>query len=125
MRSDLDRLCYTLGITADSQYGGEAPEHFAGSNPWRVTLRFEGRRLTVPFYTGSAITRDPGAADVLSCIVSDARCGEESFESFCSDLGYDVDSRKAEQTWRACCKMGPKVRRFLGAAFDDVANAKH
>lgn len=93
--------------------------------PSKVTLRFKGRQLTVPFYMGPANTREPTTADVLACLCSDARFGESSFGDFCSDMGLDEDSRKAEATWRACVAMGPRVRQFLGAFFDDISGAEH
>jgi len=131
MRSDLDRVCDRLKIRADVTYGvtGKAAENLDDwkreSNPWTVTLRFQRRRLTVPFWTGSLITTEPTAADVLSCLCSDARGGESTFEEFCSDFGYDTDSRKAERLYRECERSAKRVRQFLGDAFDEVANASH
>ncbi len=127
MTSELDRLCERKRVRAEVTYGCEpAPEGFAeGSSSWRVTLRYRGRRLTVPFYTGPAFEREPSAADVLSCIISDARAGEQTFEEFCSEFGCDNDSRKAERTWGACSAMAPKVRRLLGDDLDEFSRAEH
>lgn len=125
--SELERLCESKKVRADVTYGLEpAPDGFApGSSSWRVTLRYQGRRLTVPFYQGPAIEREPSAADVLSCIISDARAGEQEFEEFCSEFGYDSDSRKAEKTWRACASMAPKVRSLLGDDFEEFERSEH
>jgi len=130
--SQLEALCEKLGITAESQYGGaEVPEGWQpGTHPYRVTLtrRTAGggrRQLTVDFFMGPASTREPTAADVLACLVIDANAGEQSFEEFCSDLGYDSDSRKAERIHAACVRMAPRLRRFLGEHFDNVAGAEH
>jgi len=90
-----------------------------------VRLRFQGRSITTPFFMGSAHCSEPTAADVLSSLVLDTQCGEESFEDFCADLGYDPDSRKAERIWAQCHKIAPKVRRFLGDSFDAIAQAEH
>jgi|SRR5579864_391102 len=123
----LTRVCEELGIHATSVYGGvEVPEDWTpGTHAYKVTLRLGRRTLTVPFFMGPAHCKEPTAADVLSCLVSDAFAGEQSFEEFCSDFGYDVDSRKAEATWRACAKTAPKLRRFLSEHFDAVAHAEH
>jgi len=90
---------------------------------WSVTLRYKGRQLTVPFYTGS-LAGEPDAEGVLDCLLSDTSSGELDFESFCSELGYDADSRKAERTWKACQTMAPRVRRFLGDDFETFLHAK-
>lgn len=96
------------------------PESFdPGASSWSVTLRFKGRRLTVPFYTGS-LAGEPDAAGVLDCLISDTYAGEQDFDEFCAEYGYDTDSRKAEATWHACRREGHKVRRFLGDDFDTI-----
>ncbi len=129
--SELDRLCERLKIRADVKYGNGSPrdpewqKSDPGAHPWTVTLRFGRRRITVPFWTGSMLTKEPTAADVLSCIVRDAEAGEQDFADFCADFGYDQDSRRAERTWKTCRSMAPRVRRFLGEHFEDVAQAEH
>lgn len=125
--SQLQVLCDKLGITCEAKYGAVEPESKweRTAHPYKVTLRFKRRRLTTAFFMGSAHTSEPTAADVLACLVSDTSAGDQSFEDFCSDLGYNVDSRKAERVYKACAKMAPRVRRFLGDDFDAVANAEH
>lgn len=127
MRSDLTALCEELKIRCRAEYGGvEVPEGWThGTRGYKCCLTFKGRSLTVPFFMGPAHTAEPTAADVLACVCSDARADEQSFEEWCSEYGYDADSRKAEQTYKACAAMGPRVRRFLGDAFESVARAEH
>jgi hypothetical protein len=124
--SQLQALCDKLNVRCDAQWDDKLyREDWKDASPYRVTLHFEGRRLTVPFYMGPAHTSEPKAADVLACLCSDVGAGEQSFEDFCSDLGYDADSRKAEKTWKACAKLAPKIRRLLGDHFDQFAGAEH
>jgi hypothetical protein len=122
----MERMVEKMRLRADVAYSNDTPpEGFApGSNAWRVTLRYRGRRLTVPFYTGPALG-EPDAADVISCLISDTSAGEQSFEDFCSDFGYDQDSRRAEATWKACANLAPKVRGLLGEDFDTFAECEH
>ena len=127
MISDLTCLCSHLNIRISAKYGAvEVPDGWpTGTHPYKITLRMRSRALTVPFFMGSANTSEPSAADVLYCLCSDAYSGELSFEHFCSEFGYDLDSRKAEATYKACVKLAPKVRKFLGEHFDTVASAEH
>jgi len=37
------------------------------------------------------------------------------FEDFCSDFGYDEDSRKAYSTWQACLEMTENLERIFDA----------
>lgn len=90
---------------------------------WRVRLSFEGRSLTTSFKTGMAIS-EPDVPSVVSSLCSDALAGEQSFSDFCSDFGYDEDSRKAEKIWKACRAVSPRVRRFLSVSFDRCAEAE-
>ncbi len=55
---------------------------------------------------------------MLDCLLSDSQAGEQDFEEFCAEFGYDTDSRKAERTWKACRAQAPKVKRLLGEDFE-------
>ena len=55
----------------------------------------------------------PSTCDVLHSLLMDATAFEQTFEDWCSDFGYDTDSRKAEQTYQACVAEG----RALASAF--------
>jgi hypothetical protein len=73
-------------------------------------------RYTLPFTTGSGWTREPSTADVLDCLASDSASIENarSFEDWCSEFGYDEDSRKAEKMFKACERQAHKLKAFLG-----------
>ena len=85
---------------------------------YRVTLRYRRRRMSVDFFMGQANTSEPTAEGVLDCLLSDCQAGDQTFDEFCSELGYDSDSRKAHDTWQACAETAPKLRRLLGTDFD-------
>lgn len=57
----------------------------------------------------------PTLRDVVHSLLLDgeASFSGESFEDWCSTFGYDTDSRKAEETWRACVKTGSDMRKAL------------
>lgn len=55
----------------------------------------------------------PTAASVLYCLFSDASLGEQTFDDFCSNLGYDTDSRKAFDSYLECQAMHSKLRGFF------------
>lgn len=44
----------------------------------------------------------PAIEDVLESLQMDMQDADEDFEDWADNLGYDKDSRKAEQTWRDC-----------------------
>jgi hypothetical protein len=121
----LKTLCST--VKANVKFGAKAKkldEWQQSANGYSVTLVFQGRRMTVDFFMGSAHTKEPTSYDVLYCVLSDASVLDMSFEDFCGDFGYDLDSRKAEQTYKACKKSGTKLRKLLGDDYDVFANAE-
>jgi len=85
---------------------------------WKCLLRM-GRayRMTV-YYSKSRTYRgtEPTAAEVLNCLANDSAMVENyrSFEDFCSDLGYNSDSRRAKRIWHACNHQAGRLKRFLG-----------
>lgn len=56
--------------------------------------------------------KPPMPYDVLACL---AKYDTGTFEDFCGDYGYDTDSRKAEETFRAVDAEWHKVKRFFTA----------
>jgi hypothetical protein len=89
-----------------------------GSRHWRCTLHCQRRRMVVYFSQGPAIEREPTAEDV-DCLASDAGCAS-TFEDWCAELGYDSDSRKAEQTYRLIREQSEKLAALLGPAYGEL-----
>ena len=88
------------------------------AHPYRVTLRYKRRQMGLDFFMGPALTDEPDAAGVLSCLMSDASAAEQSFEEWCGDLGFDTDSRKAERMYRNCLRLAGKLHKLLGDDYD-------
>ncbi len=111
------------GITILSAYTGYRPDltedddWAADAHHYKCTLTYKpgkkARRLTVYFSMGSAHTANPTAYDVLTSLQLDAGALGQGFEDWAGDYGYDVDSRKAERTYRACVRSARKLRRFM------------
>lgn len=51
--------------------------------------------------------------DVLYSLIMDSYTAEETFEDFCSEFGYDSDSRKAMQIWEDCRNNAKRVKKFI------------
>jgi hypothetical protein len=52
----------------------------------------------------------PKLDDVLTCLVRDAVGSAQTFDDWCSDYGYDTDSRKALDIYMACQETAKKLR---------------
>ena len=54
----------------------------------------------------------PKMRDVLYCLALDARSGNQTFESFCDEYGYNQDSRKDFETYLACQKTHSQLMKL-------------
>ena len=84
---------------------------------YRITISRKGEsgRLAFDFwnsFSDSQNGKDPTAYDALSCIRSDAYTPED-FSEFCSEYGYDEDSRKAHKIFKLADKFGRRIRAFF------------
>lgn len=108
------------GLTGTITYGLHG--HFADmeldewqqkAHPWTVELRYKGRQMTLPYFTGPAIDREPTPEEVLECLLSDAWAADGTFEDFCANCGYDEDSRKAERIYYECKRIDKGLDQLL------------
>jgi hypothetical protein len=59
----------------------------------------------------------PELADILYCLLTDGEAIDyPTYEEWADNLGYDRDSRKGEETYRACVIIGLKLRQMFGDA---------
>jgi hypothetical protein len=84
---------------------------------WKCVLRVSRAQMTVYFSKGVGHDgKRPGVDEVLDCLASDASSVDNArgFEDWCSELGYDTDSRKAEKTFKTCEEQARKLKALLG-----------
>jgi len=51
--------------------------------------------------------------DILYSLILDSQAGAESFDDFCDNFGYNNDSIKANDIYKACQKNGKKAKTFI------------
>ena len=82
--------------------------------------------ISSEFSQGMGHTSEPTKKDIFMALVLDAQCvdqGDEDFldfEDFCSDLGYDNDSRAAERIYNACIETANDLKAFLADSYKFV-----
>jgi hypothetical protein len=75
---------------------------------------------------GLIVVKPPTLSDVVHSLLCDASCATSTFEEWCSDLGYDIDSRKALDTYLQCQTTSLKMRRLLSSKIvDDLMKLEH
>ena len=85
-------------------------------NHFIATFRRGKKRMSFDFFdsinnfNNGVITLQ--AYDALVCCSSEIHC-PDTFKEFCSEFGYDEDSRKAEKTFKSLKKFSDKLRKFF------------
>lgn len=91
-------------------------KHIHGDE-YKITLKRKGGRSILFRFWNSKTDADrglePRAYDFLTCITKN---DPDTFENFCSEFGYDTDSRRAETTYKAVKKEWEKVSKFFSPA---------
>ena len=59
------------------------------------------------------LVKKPTAADLLYSLIADSGACNDSFDEWCSDYGYDTDSRKAMDIYIACQTNASKLRKAM------------
>ena len=116
------------GITLELLPGSDEPPPpgMERHTAWTTTLRYDWRKLTVPYFTpppphGS--TPDP--TQVLFMLCYEAKLYKSTFETWATALRFNPDSRAAYRLWENIGKMVPKLAKFLdrkGQAFLDLVD---
>lgn len=111
--------CVSLGLQTDMTVK-PAWEHEA----YTVTLARGDASYSTTYRQGTGHTHAPTVSQVVSCLLSDASAGDGGdFESFCSEFGYDTDSRAAERCYNACRDCSSAMRAMLGDDFEAFQRA--
>lgn len=103
------------------------PHMSADMDHWKIsmlaTIGGKSSQFTINFSQGYGHHgMPPSLQSILECLASDCSGLESasSFEDWASNLGWDTDSRKVEQAFKATEKQMKTVKRWLG---DDAYEA--
>lgn len=94
-------------------------------NNHKITVSFNGKKLSFDFWNSLSegeIKTEDSLIGALDCFLSDSNAGEQSFEDFCSEFGYDEDSRKAEKIHNSCIKSFDKFNRVFDCDLYDLSD---
>lgn len=81
-------------------------------NIYRIRLQVGRKSHTMTFgqsIVASNRNEDPSAYDVLSCL---CKADPGTFEDFCADMGFDTDSIRARDSYRAVQKEWKALERL-------------
>lgn len=77
-----------------------------------------GYSMDGEFNVGLGWSCEPSMRDILQCLASDASLGDtdycENFEEFCTNCGYDEDSRRAYSIYEQFVEQTDEFKTLLG-----------
>lgn len=97
-------------------------KHFAEDteNRYIFTCRLQRGKKSYTFKIGQSIAagnQEPTMYNILACL---QKYNPETFEEFCSNYGYDEDSRKAYKTYKEVCKEYAAVERLFSDCLEEL-----
>ena len=94
-------------------------------NNHKITILHNGKKTSFDFWgsiQNPEITTDEENIFALYCFISDSEAASKSFSDFCSEFGYDEDSRRAEKIYKSCEKSLEKFNRVFSCDLYDLIN---
>lgn len=89
----------------------------------KITNTETKQSVTFEFWNSIAkgeITEEQEVLSAFYCFINDALAGMYDFDNFCSEFGYDNDSRQAEKIWRKCQKQYEKFTKVFDVNKNDI-----
>lgn len=125
MKNRITKENILLNITLEAQEVFKTNEDLEDdwkrtANKWQVKLSYFDKEFVTDFYMGSGLVnrngrpKQPTVKDVLYSMIADD-VSNINFDDFCNDFGYDNDSIKALEIYRACEKQTKKYYNMFDA----------
>lgn len=90
------------------------------ADKWTITLKYKGRRMTTPYFTGPLYESEPRVDDILRSLFLDAFATEVDFNDWCGEFGYDPEDKKAKKVYLSCKRSGERLKKLLGEDFEEI-----
>ena len=102
-------------IPFKAKYIGRHTKNGWVSNAWTVTIHNNEFpcHIGIGLKSKDGTTRVPDIKGVMRSLLRDMDAGDKTFEEFCSDYGYDEDSRKAYALWEECGRVMVRVQALF------------
>ena len=121
MTTTLEGLINGAGITASiaEDWNDNAPDWaHSKARHYRVKVRYQKRTMSLWYYQGLGIAREPRPADVIECLTSDVSMDYESLDDFINEMGLEIksveDFRKYEKQYKQLKSQNKRFTRLIG-----------
>ena len=112
----LPEIVQELGITSTIQEQdtpANAPQWAQDFNAYRVTLRYQGRRIAFNFYQGKGHKTEPTTSDAVWSLASDynSHLSLPTLKDFGGEFGWDENTAS---TYRAVRSLAKRWEKLIG-----------
>jgi hypothetical protein len=121
MNTTLEGLIIGAGITASisEDWNDNAPDWaHSKARHYRVKVRYQKRTMSIWFYQGLGITRDPRPSDVVECLVCDSMSDYDSLDDFIAEMGLEIksvaDFRTYEKQYKQLKSQNKRFAHLIG-----------
>lgn len=94
-------------------------------NRFLISVKCERVKFSFDFYgshndytTGATEMKEADLQNAFECFMMEAISGKTDFEEFCSEFGYDTDSRRAERIYKACKRSAATAERIFSDLYE-------
>lgn len=114
-------------IVINSEYLGNKQwnNNSINYNNHKVTVTHNKKSFSFDFWgsiVNPEISNDQESVFAFYCALSDGLSAKDSFSGFCSEFGYDEDSRNAERIYKSCEKSLKKIGRVFKCDLYELIN---
>lgn len=108
-----------IGGSIKEDWNDNAPDWAQGkARHYRVILRYQGRSMSLWYYQGLGVTRDPRVSDIIETLACDSMSEYESLDDFINELGLQIksvaDFRNYERQYKQLNRQNKSFRRLIG-----------
>lgn len=110
----LSEYVESLGITSKATPIAVNGHEWAKQG-WKVTLYFQGRRMSFNFYGGGAVSTPDTSAGVWCMALESSGVEDRTFSEWALEFGYSDDSRRAFRDFNKIKANASKFSDFIGS----------
>ena len=121
MNTTLEGLMIGAGITASisEDWNDNAPDWaHSKARHYRVKVRYQKRTMSLWYYQGLGITREPRPSDVVECLTCDLMSEYDSLDDFIAEMGLEIksvqDFRTYEKQYKQLKSQNKRFTHLIG-----------
>jgi hypothetical protein len=116
LEKTLPQIVEELGITSTIKWQdtpATAPDWAQDFNAYRITLNYQGRKMSFNYYQGKAVKHEPTTADAVWTLASDynSHLSAPTLADFGGEFGWDENTLA---TYRAVKNLAMRYKKLIG-----------